>query len=73
MKDGSIIDRLYACGELFELQDDEKAASIFEQIEQGHALNAKNLSGLTPGLREILDKLVAEGFLDASYDSEEER
>jgi 50S ribosomal protein L16 3-hydroxylase len=72
-RDGGIIDRLYACGELFEIQDDEKAASVFERIEQGHALSEKNLSGLTPGLREILDKLVAEGFLDASDDSEEER
>lgn len=72
-QDGSTIDRLYACGEMFEIKNDEMAASVFERIEQGHALNSKNLSRLTPSVREVLDKLVAEGFLDASYDTEEER
>ena len=71
--DGSRIDRLYACGELFEVKNDPMAASVFERIEQGHALNSKSLSGLTTSVRKILDQLVAEGLLDASYDSEEER
>lgn len=72
-KDGSTVDRLYACGEVFEIKDDPLAAAVFERIEQGHALNAKNLSGLTPSVREVLDQLVAEGFLDASDDNEEDR
>ena len=72
-QDGKIIDRLYACGEMFEVKDDPMAASVFARIEQGHALNSKSLSNLTSKVREVLDRLVAEGFLDASYDSEEER
>lgn len=71
--DSTLIDRLYACGELFEVRNDPMAAAVFERIEQGHALNSKNLSGLTDSVREVLDQLVAEGFLDASDDSEEDR
>jgi len=71
--DGSLIDRLFACGEMFEVRDDPMAASVFERIEQGHALNSKNLAGIAPKVKEVLENLVAEGLLDASDDAEDER
>jgi hypothetical protein len=60
---GRIIDRLFAFGEMFEVINDSTASAIFEKIERGHSLRANELTSASNQLLELLESLVAEGFL----------
>lgn len=62
-KQGRIIDRLFASGEMFEILDESIASAIFEKIERGHSLRANELASASSQLLELLESLVAEGFL----------
>jgi ribosomal protein L16 Arg81 hydroxylase len=62
-KQGRIIYRLFASGELFEIIDDSTASAIFEKIERGRSLRANELTSASNQLLGLLESLVAEGFL----------
>jgi Cupin superfamily protein len=69
------VDRLWACGRMWELADCKDAASIFRTIEQGDLLDGDTIQGVPESLQALLCNLLEEGVLqvcDLLDPSEEE-
>jgi 50S ribosomal protein L16 3-hydroxylase len=57
------IDRLYASGQLWELENDSKALMIFNCIESGQLMGQEMLQSTSADLQSLLLELIAEGIL----------